>query len=192
MVRVSDWTEIEIRVVSNELCLDLSSSSRLQENKIGDFFDSFYWKRCVAFKLVISFCLPSSSCYRDSVCCGVIYRGLLGEVMIDRRHWTPHTCPAHSARHNNNNNQDKLGDQFHMTVESLIESELRKLADRKTEVSEEEELVKGGEVKGGAGGEQDEGFCDRSSVSGPRSPAALSDTNLSPNLGLCGEGEDTE
>ena len=96
--------------MSNELCLDLSSSSRLQENKIGDFFDSFYWKRCVSFKLVISFCLPSSSCYRDSVCCGVIYRGLLGEVMIDRRHWAPHTCPAHSARHNNNNNNSSNND----------------------------------------------------------------------------------
>ena len=86
------------------------------------------------------------------MCCGVIYRGLLGEVMIDRRHWSPHTCPAHSARHNNNNNQEKLGDQFHMTVESLIESELRKLAEKKTG------------VKDGERSESDEGFCDKSST----------------------------
>ena len=53
-----------------------------------------------------------------------------------------------------------------LTVESLIESELRKLAEKK---SEETVAVKGSERS-----ESDEGFCDKSStVTGPSSPDSL-------------------
>merc|ERR1719320_1905826 len=44
---------------------------------VPDFIDLSYWKRCV-------------------ICCGVIYRGECGEVMVDKRYFrrcSPHTQP---------------------------------------------------------------------------------------------------
>ena len=124
---------------------------------------------------------------RETVCCGTLYRGLLGEVMVDTRHWT--RCSAHDTAgasditENNNNIQAKHED-VPMTVESLIESELKKLADAKsdeipvatsdikTAVGVTDEAINNNEVKhGAAGGDHDEGFCDKSStVTGPSSP----------------------
>lgn len=153
------------------------SSSRLKENKIGDFFDSYYWKR-------------------ETVRGRDIYRGLMGEIMIDTRSWVSVTKDdaekVESAAENDDNNNDKVklsdGDGVPMTVESLIESELRKLSAKKSgeiyeteSCSEESRAV----VKVGVSvGEQDEGFCDKSSIlTGPTSP--LSDSVLvSPDLGL--------
>ena len=96
-----------------------------------------------------------------------------------------------SAAENDDNNNDKakLRDDVPMTVESLIESELRKLSDKKsretcgTDLGHESQDQDG--VKLGLSvGEQDEGFCDKSStLTGPTSP--LSDSVLvCPDLGL--------
>lgn len=153
-----------------------ASSSRLRENKIGDFFDSYYWKR-------------------ETVRGRDIYRGLMGEIMIDTRSWVSEAKDeaekVESAAENDDNNNDKanLSDAAPMTVESLIESELRKLSGKKTGETCETDLVhesRDGEVVkvGLSVGEQDEGFCDKSStLTGPTSP--LSDSVLvCPDLGL--------
>ena len=124
-----------------------------------------------------------------------IYRGLMGEIMIDTRSWVSEAKDeaekVESAAENDDNNNDKanLSDAAPMTVESLIESELRKLSGKKSGETCETELVhesRDGEVVkvGLSVGEQDEGFCDKSStLTGPTSP--LSDSVLvCPDLGL--------
>merc|ERR1712064_136116 len=87
-----------------------NAASRLQQNQICDFFDSYYWKR-------------------DVTCCGPVYRGMMGEVMLDTRSWS--RCPSHSTKptqvENNNNKMSDTSETGLMTVEGLIESELRKL-----------------------------------------------------------------
>ena len=131
--------------------------------------------------------------YRENVRGRDIYRGLLGEIMIDTRSWVSETKDEEEKvesvenDNNNNNDKDKLSDDVPMTVESLIESELRKLSSKTSEESCESDLVQesGEAVKLGViAGEQDEGFCDKSStLTGPTSP--LSDTVLAgPDLGL--------
>ena len=94
-----------------------------------------------------------------------------------------------SAAENDDNNNDKakMRDDVPMTVESLIESELRKLSDKKSRESIETDLgqeSRDGVKMGLSVGEQDEGFCDKSStLTGPTSP--LSDSVLvCPDLGL--------
>ena len=94
-----------------------------------------------------------------------------------------------SAAENDDNNNDKakMRDDVPMTVESLIESELRKLSDKKSRESSETDLgqeSRDGVKMGLSVGEQDEGFCDKSStLTGPTSP--LSDSVLvCPDLGL--------
>ena len=111
---------------------------------------------------------------------------------MDTRHWT--RCSAHdntadtagaSDKTENNNNIKTNTDDVPMTVESLIESELKKLADAKsdeipeaasdikTAVGVTDEAINNNEVKhgGGSAGDHDEGFCDKSStVTGPSSP----------------------
>ena len=125
-----------------------------------------------------------------------IYRGLMGEIMIDTRSWVSVTKDeaekVESAAENDDNNNDKVklsdGDGVPMTVESLIESELRKLSAKKSgEIYETESISeesRAGVKVGVSVGEQDEGFCDKSSIlTGPTSP--LSDSVLvSPDLGL--------
>ena len=116
----------------------------------------------------------------------------MGEIMIDTRSWVSVTKDeaekVESAAENDDNNNDKVklsdGDSVPMTVESLIESELRKLSAKKSGETYETESSSE-EVKVGVSvGEQDEGFCDKSStLTGPTSP--LSDSVLvSPDLGL--------
>ena len=90
--------------------------------------------------------------YRERICCGFVFRGLLGEMMVDSR--LIQRCPRHDPHH-----QPEEPD-LPLTVESLIESELRKLAEKKSSV-----------VKDVERSESDEGFCDKSStVTGPASP----------------------
>ena len=98
--------------------------------------------------------------YRERVCCGFIYRGLLGERMVDSR--LIKRCP----RHDPNTDQPDLP----LTVQSLIESELRKLAEKKAEQSVAVKEAEKSEERS----ESDEGFCDKSStVTGPASPDSL-------------------
>ena len=88
--------------------------------------------------------------FRERICCGFVFRGLLGEMMVDSR------LIQRCARHAPHQPHQPL---LPLTVESLIESELRKLAEKKTG------------VKDGERSESDEGFCDKSStVTGPASP----------------------
>ena len=106
--------------------------------------------------------------------------------MVDTRIYS--RCAKHTDKsdkteddvtENNNNNENDV----HMTVESLIESELRKLTEeRKSDpgpetVKESDELVKIVTDDGVINDKQvgvsdpDEGFCDKSStVTGPSSP----------------------
>ena len=113
----------------------------------------------------------------------------MGEVMVDTRIYS--RCAKHTDQSNeteddateNNNNTDNT--DVHMTVESLIESELRKLTEErksdcgvKETVKESDEHVKmvtddvviaDKSVTGVH--DHDEGFCDKSStVTGPSSP----------------------
>lgn len=100
---------------------------------------------------------------------------MLGEVMVDTRSWV--SCDKHSDNVANNNNVEKVSDEVPMTVESLIESELRKLTEEviKTDHGAKEESVK---KIVGEPDHHDEGFCDKSStVTGPSSPDSA-------NLGL--------
>jgi len=53
-----------------------ATENRTSDSDVPDFIDLHYWKRCV-------------------VCCGVIYRGECGEVMIDQRLFR--RCAAHSS-----------------------------------------------------------------------------------------------
>ena len=94
--------------------------------------------------------------FRERICCGFVFRGLLGEMMVDSR--LIQRCPRHDPH------QPEEPEDLPLTVESLIESELRKLAEKKS--SEPEPGVK--EVERS---ESDEGFYDKSStVTGPASP----------------------
>ena len=98
--------------------------------------------------------------------------------MVDTRSWS--SCASHG--HNGaNNNIEKASEEEPMTVESLIESELRKLTEEvcKTAAVDKEECVKKASDKvGGDSDHHDEGFCDKSStVTGPSSPDSA-------NLGL--------
>lgn len=116
-----------------------ASAARLQENQLSDFFDSSYWKK-------------------ERICCGFIFRGLLGEMMVDSR--LIQKCPLHDP---DRSDEPDLPSQ---TVQTFIESELRKLAQKKGE-----ETVAVKEVERS---ESDEGFCDKSStVTGPSSPDSL-------------------
>lgn len=94
--------------------------------------------------------------FRERICCGFIFRGLLGEMMVDSR--LIQRCP----RHDPHQPEPEPEPDLPLTVESLIESELRKLAEKKSS----EPGVKEAERS-----ESDEGFCDKSStVTGPASP----------------------
>ena len=93
--------------------------------------------------------------FRERICCGFVFRGLMGEMMVDSR--LIQRCPRHDPH---TPEQSDLP----LTVESLIESELRKLAEKKSS-----SLEPG--VKEVERSESDEGFCDKSStVTGPASP----------------------
>jgi len=120
-----------------------NAAARLQANQLSDFFDSSYWNK-------------------ESFCCGFIFRGLLGEMMVDNR--LIKRCPRH----------DPHNSHLPLTVQSLIESELRKLTEKKDEqrvaVKEAEKEAEKSEERS----ESDEGFCDKSStVTGPASPDSL-------------------
>ena len=94
--------------------------------------------------------------FRERICCGFIFRGLLGEMMVDSR--LIQRCP----RHDPHQPEPEPEPDLPLTVESLIGSELRKLAEKKSS----EPGVKEAERS-----ESDEGFCDKSStVTGPASP----------------------
>jgi len=145
---------------SSETSNDNAAAARLQQNQICDFFDSYYWKR-------------------DVTCCGPVFRGMMGEIMLDTRSWS--RCPAHSSHsahsavENNNNKIENNSESDHMTVEGLIESELRKLtSSTKSDAFVKEtdsKMTDDVNVKLTPISDHDEGFCDKSStVTGPSSP----------------------
>jgi len=117
------------------------AAKRIEENKVSDFFDDSYWKR-------------------ELICCGVIFRGFLGEVMLDHRLYKK--CPLMTHGPVNE-------DPAPLTVESLIESELKKLTENnptvKVKDSDSDSDMRPGST------ENDEGFCDKAStITGPSSP----------------------
>jgi len=119
------------------------AKKRLEENEVTDFFASPYWKR-------------------EEICCGVVFRGLLGEVMIDPRLYRK--CPR--LVHGKVNKKPNS-----VSVASLIESELKKLShsiDNK-EITPNEYPTKTEKDK--SDHENDEGFCDKeSTITSPSSP----------------------
>eukprot|EP00092_Neocalanus_flemingeri_P060586 GFUD01072649.1.p1 GENE.GFUD01072649.1~~GFUD01072649.1.p1 ORF type:complete len:267 (-),score=52.59 GFUD01072649.1:28-828(-) len=113
------------------------SAKRTEENQVSDFFDSSYWKQ-------------------ELICCGVIFRGLLREVMVDPRLYKRCSLTTHGP---------VIAEPPPLTVvESLIESELRKFTENNTEVK-----VK--DIDSDSDIRSDEGFCDKASIlTGPSSP----------------------
>jgi len=117
------------------------AAKRIEENQVSDFFDSSYWKR-------------------ELICCGVIYRGLFGEVMVDPRLYK--RCPLMTHGR-------VKEDPPPLTVESLIESELKKFAQNNVPMKVKD-IDSDNELRVGST-ENDEGFCDKAStITGPSSP----------------------
>jgi len=117
------------------------AAKRIEDNQVSDFFDSMYWKQ-------------------ELICCGIIYRGLLGEVMVDPRLYK--MCPLTTHRR-------VTAESPPLTVESLIESELKKFTENKTAVKVKD-IDSDSDIRSG-GAEHDEGFCDKAStITGPSSP----------------------
>lgn len=119
-----------------------SAERRLQENSLSDFFDSTYWKK-------------------EEICCGVVFRGLLGEVMVDQRKYK--RCPLLT--------HGRVKEEAIQTpIESLIETELKKFAENNNEANVKDIYSSDGDLHTSFA-ENDEGFCDKSStVTGPSSP----------------------
>jgi len=127
-------------------CSDAGASNakkRMEENEVTDFFCPKYWKR-------------------EIICCGAVFRGLLGEVMIDPRQYRK--CPrlVHG----------KISTKpAHFSVANMIESELKKLSGNvgESKATSDQHLVKMGKEK--IDPENDEGFCDKESmITDPSSP----------------------
>jgi len=98
--------------------------------------------------------------FRELICCGIIYRGLLGEVMVDPRLYK--RCPLTTHRR-------VTAESPPLTVESLIESELKKFTENKIAVKVKD-IDSDSDIRSG-GAEHDEGFCDKAStITGPSSP----------------------
>lgn len=117
------------------------AAKRIQDNQVSDFFDSSYWKQ-------------------ELICCGVIFRGLLGEVMVDPRLYKRCPLTIHGR---------VKAEPPPLTVESLIESELKKLAENKAAVKVKD-IDSDSDIRPGSA-ENDEGFCDKAStITGPSSP----------------------
>lgn len=117
--------------------------SRLSNNNISDFFDQHYWKR-------------------EETCCGIILRGQCGELMVDYRQFSPCSQADHQPRATS---EERKEDTPPLTVESLIESELRKL----TEINSDVRKKPCGKEK--TDPDNDEGFSDKASTAtGPSSP----------------------
>jgi len=118
-----------------------NSKKRIKENEISDFFCPSYWTR-------------------QLLCCGVIYQGLMGEVMINPKEYTRCSLKVHRRIDSKSPN---------VSVANLIESELKKI----TEIIHDErnmpEHSKMEIEKSEA--ENDEGFCDKAStITDPSSP----------------------
>ena len=115
----------------------------------------------VIFKSVAIFTFCSTFLFfRELICCGVIYRGLFGEVMVDPRLYK--RCPLMTHGR-------VKEDPTPLTVESLIESELKKFAENNT-VVKVKDIDSDSELRVGST-ENDEGFCDKAStITGPSSP----------------------
>lgn len=110
-----------------------SSRKRIEDNVVTDFFCPFYWTR-------------------EIICCGAIFRGLVGEVMIDPRHYRKCSRLVHGKIRADN------------SVARIIESELKKL-------SENESITNQLNGKHKSDQENDEGFCDKeSTITDPASP----------------------
>jgi len=118
------------------------ATKRIDDNQVSDFFDSFYWKQ-------------------EATCCGVIYRGLMGEVMVDNRLYK--RCPL-------TNHGRIIAEPTPLTVESLIESELKKFTENKSIEKVVKDLDSDSDMRS-SNAEHDEGFCDKAStITGPSSP----------------------
>jgi len=117
------------------------AAKRIEENQVSDFFDSSYWKQ-------------------ELICCGVIFRGGLGEVMVDPRLYKRCPLTTHGR---------VKAEPPPLTVESLIESELKKFAENKS-VVKVKEIDSDSEHRINST-DNDEGFCDKAStITGPSSP----------------------
>jgi len=124
--------------------------NRLRNNNLADFFDNNYWKR-------------------EETCCGSIMRGQFGEVAIDNRNFSVCSNIVH-RKIDTINDLNSSAKPF--TVESLIESELRKFTETESVKNTTKPRVKDPAiVKEKNDHENDEGFCDKASTTtGPSSP----------------------
>lgn len=121
--------------------LAANSKKRIEASEITDYFCPIYWTR----KLI---------------CCGVIFQGMQGEVMVDPRQYQQCSRAVHGRI---------ISKPSQLSVENLIESELKKLAEH---VNVDGNMTNNGKMeKENSEGENDEGFCDKASTfTDPSSP----------------------
>jgi len=113
----------------------------------SSFVDLTYWKR-------------------KDICCGMIYVGLGGEVMIDHKTFTPCSAKQHGEK------QIENIQPLPQTIESIVESELKKFGyeDSEEEIDDSEEFYSDLPTAANKIGEApatdiDEGFFDRPTAS---------------------------
>jgi len=127
--------------------------------------------------------LDNSYWRRQLVCCGVVYVGRLGEVVLDQRLYRPCSARGHSMKAVEKPEQETLATPSEpcspsssafstslnpSLIESLVEAELQAFQSMDTEETEDEEFYadatkmnKNEELNTTTDCEGDEGFCDR-------------------------------
>lgn len=119
------------------------------EPGFSSFVDLTYWKR-------------------KDICCGMIYEGLAGEVMIDQKIFSPCSPKTQAGEKNKTNGEKSKPSPPSQTLASVIESELRKFGyeESEEEIDDDEEFYSDAANKASNNGaatvtDIDEGFCDK-------------------------------
>jgi len=129
----------------SDISLPANSTKTTNEPKVSDFIDLNIWKR-------------------KSVCCGTIFVGPYGEVMVDQRFL--HKCPVHAKP--KPVPLPKMANSL-FTIEKIIESELRNfessnaVTENNLGLEESGKRVSPSVMSGDP--ETDEGFYDKPSIS---------------------------
>jgi len=144
----TDCSRIETSVSDDsDNSLPLQSTNQPTEPKVSDFIDLNIWKR----KLV---------------CCGTIFVGPYGEVMVDPRFL--HKCLLHAKPKPKPVQLPKMPNSL-FTIEKIIESELRNLESSNAVTESSLDMTESGKRASPSAlpgdPESDEGFYDKPSIS---------------------------
>lgn len=97
-------------------CSSVSGSLRASVSSVyPDFIDASYWKRSI-------------------VCCGVIFIGQLGEVMLDQRFYKKCTATKHSFKEVPTKEIKSIEEDFHTDVEDFDDIEFYKVTAKDKQV----------------------------------------------------------